>query len=291
MSAASISLAFDGAAAANITDGANQRINPGASVTVALQSSTGIRRWIIREDNTDNLVLDGFYVQIEAGTGAFSTSFTMPRATCLLPLLSETWDGYNWVQARVIIQGFPAAVGQYHRAEVANTSNVNTANMNVVVDGVTLTQGQYLLLVGQTTVAQNGVYVVGTVTASFAPLTRAPDLDTSVVVPSPQYVEVQQGTSFSGQWKTSNTGNLTVGTTSVVYYPKVVRGSANLASNTVNVTTLWIQTGATFVAVATNLNATAQVSTVTAGAGTGNIIIQGANAGGTGSYSYLGINY
>jgi hypothetical protein len=45
MSNSSVSYAVNGAAASNVTDGATTYVPPGASVTVALQSSTGIKRW------------------------------------------------------------------------------------------------------------------------------------------------------------------------------------------------------------------------------------------------------
>jgi hypothetical protein len=164
--------------------------------------------------------------------------------------------------------------------------------MNVVIDGQTLVAGQSVLLVGQATGAQCGVYSCGTVAANLCVVTRVADMASAAVVKSPVIVEVEAGTLYGGStWKTSNTGALTIDTTALTFYPRVVRGTANLASNTVNVTNLWILTGATAVAVATNLNATAQVSTTTAGAGTGNIIIQGANAGGTGSYNYVVVNW
>lgn len=298
MSAASISIAVNGGAAANITDGATTYILAGASVVLALQTSTGIKRWIIRADNPvggsdPQGSLSAFQYQADSG-GTFSTTIAWPRNTQAVSFISETLDANNnFVRAKITVAAFQGTGGasQYHKAAVANTTNVNTAAMNVVIDGVTLIAGQAVLLVNQTTGSQNGLYSCGTVTANLCALTRV-DIAGGEVTVSPIIVEVEAGTLYGGStWKTTNTGSLTMDTTSLTFYPRTVRGTANLASNTVNVTNLWIVTGATALAVATNLNVGANVSTTNAGAGTGNIIIQGANAGGTGSYAYCVVNW
>lgn len=301
MSAASISLAIGTTAAANIVDGATTYVPPGVAITIALQVTTGIKRWIVRADNViggtdpqDSLA--GF--TYEAGTGGvFSTLLTIPFGVSVRTFVSETLDASNNpVKVKFIIAALQSpSVSFFHRAAVVNTTNVALTAMNVVIDGVTLTQGQTVLLVAQTTGSQNGLYTCGAVAANLCALTRSADMSTGAVFPSPLVVYIEQGTtvgnSLSFDWKASNTGNVTIDTTSLTFFPRVVRGAANLASNTVNVTNLWIQAGATATAVATNLNATAQVSTVTAGSGTGNIIIQGANAGGTGAYTFALINW
>lgn len=301
MSAASVSLAIGTAAAANVTDGATTYVPPGVAVTVALQSSTGIKLWIVKTDNViggtdpqDSLA--GFQYQATTGQ-TFSTSFVLPPSVSKRTFVSETLDSNNnpvKISFTVAAIVSPAS-SFYHRAAVVNTSNVNVSNMNVVIDGQTLVQGSTVLLVAQTTGAENGLYTCGAVTSNNCALTRSADLAAGAVLPTPIVVMVEAGTtignSLSAEWKASNTGNVTVGTTSLTFYPRVIRGAANLASNTVNVTNLWIQTGATGVVSSTNTNGAAQISTVTAGAGTGNIIIQGANAGGTGAYVYILMNY
>ncbi len=300
MSIATVTLAVGTTAAVTLTDNVTTYVPPGVSVTVALLSSTGISRWHFRADNVvggsdPQGSLSGLSYTSEGGATPFSYTFVMPFDATSIVFVSEALDASkNPVKNKVTLSAFQGAAGgtQYHKAAVVNTSNVNTSSMNVVIDGQTLTQGQTVLLVAQTTGAQNGLYTVGAVAANLAALTIAADLPTGLVATSPVIVEVEAGTLYGGTtWKSTNTGSLTVGTTALTFYPRTFRGAANLASNTVNVTSLWIVTGATVVAVSTNLNATAQVSTVTAGAGTGNIIIQGANAGGTGAYVYLGTNW
>ena len=301
MSAASISLAIGTTAAANVTDGATTYVPPGVSVTVALQSSTGIKRWIVRADNVIGGTnpqdsLGGFTYQADTG-GTFSTTFFLPLSASVRKFVSETLDSSNNpTKAAFTVAALQSpALSFYHRAAVVNTSNVNVSNMNVVIDGQTLIAGETVLLVAQTTGAENGLYTCGAVASNNCALTRSVDMPSGAVFPTPVVVEVEKGTtignSLSTTWKASNTGAVTIGTTSLTFYPRVVRGAANLASNTVNVTNLWIQSGATGTAVCTNLNATAQISTINTGAGTGNIIMQGANASGTGAYTFCLVNW
>jgi hypothetical protein len=301
MSAASVSLAIGTTAAANVTDGATTFVPPGVSVTIALQSSTGIKRWIVRADNViggqdPQDSLGGFSYQADTG-GTFSTTIFLPLSVSTRRFVSEVLDSSNNpTKAIFIVSAYASpAVSAFHRAAVVNTTNVNVSNMNVVIDGQTLVAGETVLLVAQTTGAENGLYTCGTVTTNNCALTRSVDLPAGAVFPSPIVVYIEKGTaianSLSYDWKASNTGNVTIGTTSLTFFPRVVRGAANLASNTVNVTNLWIQSGATGTAVSTNLNATAQISTINTGSGTGNIIMQGANAGGTGAYTFAIINW
>lgn len=284
--AATVTMILGTAATATVTAGSSNRANPGSAVTIALLSTTGIKRWILREDGTDYINQKGFVYQSDLG-GAFSTSFTLPQQQCVIPMLSSTWDGNQEVRERFKILNYANAIGIYHRAAAVIASNVNTANISVSVDGQTLVAGQYVLCAAQTTAADNGLYCVGTVTAGYAPLTRAPDLQSGWVVPSPQIVEVESGTLYGGTtWKSSATGNLTIGTTSVNFYPRVIRGTGAFASNTLNVTSQFVQTGASAVASMTNTVNAIQCAAPVAGAGSGYCVFTTAAAGGTGAFAY-----
>lgn len=298
MSAASVSFAINGGAASNITDGATTYMPAGSTVVVALQSSTGITRWRFAADNPiggsdPQGSISGFDYRAELG-GTFSTTITLPRDATTISFVSETLDSNkNPVKINVRMSAYQGAGAnsQYQRAAVVNTSNVNVSSMNVVIDGQTLTAGEVVLLVAQTTGAENGLYSCGTVASNLCALTRMTTLQAGEVAASPVIVEIEKGTSFGGStWKTTNTGSLTVGTTALTFYPRVVRGTANLASNTVNVTSLWIATGARTVAASTNI-ATTIYSALTAGAGTGYDVITGAAAGGVGAIDYIIINW
>jgi hypothetical protein len=289
MSAASVSLAIGAAAASNVTDGASTRCDPGMAVTIALQSSTGIKRWIVREDGTDFLGLDGFVYQADT-SGVFSTVITLPRNTCVIPFQSSTWDGSNESRVRFTVLCFPAAIGQYHRVTAVQTTAVaDLTAATVSVDSQTLTQGQTVLLVNQSTGAQNGIYQVGVVAGGNAPLTRLPDLASGAVIPSPQVVEVEKGTVYGGSsWKTSNTGDMTVGTTTMTFFPRMIRGFSALSSGTINITSQWIQTGAFAYATCNSAKNVIQATVPTAGSGNGFCVFNGT---GTDGCVYMIVNW
>ena len=74
--------------------------------------------------------------------------------------------------------GTTATVVTIHPVRGASTANVaNLASFTVANDGITLVAGDRVLLKNQSTVAQNGIYVVGTVGGGTAALTRATDWD------------------------------------------------------------------------------------------------------------------
>lgn len=101
-------------------------------------------------------------------------------------------------------------------------------------DGLTYTAGQRVLLTNQTTAAQNGIYVVGTVAAGSAPLTRADDFASGAAIVNGSVVEVSEGTIFAGSsWKAMCTGACVVGTDDPLFYPRVVKSTVTLVAGTV----------------------------------------------------------
>lgn len=95
------------------------------------------------------------------------------------------------------------------------TSNVaDLANFTVAgVDGLTYAAGDRILLVGQSTASENGVYVVGTVALGVAPLTRPNDWATGIVL-SGMLVGASEGTLYKDSlWMLTEDGAITVDTT------------------------------------------------------------------------------
>lgn len=75
-------------------------------------------------------------------------------------------------------------------ARVVSTSNIPIATPGTTIDGVALANGNLVLLAGQTTASQNGLYVYN---GSATPLTRATNSDTSAEVKSGLFVFVSEG--------------------------------------------------------------------------------------------------
>lgn len=112
-----------------------------------------------------------------------------------------------------------------HAVRGVTTGNVAAlATFTVANDGITLVAGDRVLLPFQTTGSQNGIYVVGTVGAGTAPLTRAVDFDdTSLgeVVPT-VIVGIAEGTYGAGKmFELITAAPITVGTTALAFQQTV----------------------------------------------------------------------
>jgi hypothetical protein len=122
------------------------------------------------------------------------------------------------------------------RARGAVFTNHSTTAFTVATntDGVTYVAGDVVLFTNQTTTAENGPWVVGTV-ATTAPLTRPTWWATGATIPNGVVIEVSEGTIFNNSsWKATCTGAKVVGTTNhdPLFYPRVVKGTLTLASGT-----------------------------------------------------------
>lgn len=117
-----------------------------------------------------------------------------------------------------LLSGGTTNTSQIHHVDAVATANVaNLAAFTVAHDGLTMTAGQRILLTAQSTGAENGIYVLGTV-ATTAPLTRATDWDASVEVKSGSIVAVRAGTAGAGTiWQLSNATAVVVGTTAQTF--------------------------------------------------------------------------
>lgn len=128
-----------------------------------------------------------------------------------------------------------APVRQVRGVVMNNVASLSsfTVTGNAYDDGLTYEAGDRVLLVGQSTAAQNGVYVVGTVTSTTAPLTRATDMPAGAAYVNGSVVEVSEGTIWRGSsWKVMGTGALVVGTDNPAYYPRVWMKTVTLSSGT-----------------------------------------------------------
>ncbi len=100
-------------------------------------------------------------------------------------------------------------------------------------DGITYVAGDRVLLANQTTAAENGIYMVGTVATGTAPLTRTTDWAAAAAIANGSVIEVSEGTLFAGStWKAMCTGACVIATDDPLFYPRTCRGILTLASGT-----------------------------------------------------------
>lgn len=138
-----------------------------------------------------------------------SVSFNSQRATGLADASSAT-DAVTLQQMQAAVDLAAAGIDSKPSVRAISTTNISLSGAQTI-DGVAVTAGQRVLVAGQTTGSQNGPYVV----ASGA-WTRATDGDnTGEITPGATWY-VEEGTvNGATQWRVSNTGAITVGTTAI----------------------------------------------------------------------------
>lgn len=130
-------------------------------------------------------------------------------------------------RARNVVNGNVANLAAY---TVASNAAVNDATLNVA--------GDIVLLIAQTTPAQNGLYVVGTVAAGAAPLTRIAGMASGLVFLADSFeVTVSVGTVF-GHTRWFNSAAGTIATDSPAFFPRMVTISQALVAGTMTITSI-----------------------------------------------------
>lgn len=174
--------------------------------------------------------------------------------------------------ARNLVVTNVASLAAYTVTSGAQNDNVSGGNV----------AGDRVLLVAQTTVAQNGLYAVGTVTGTTAPLTRVADAPAGMVGPQGAEVLIQEsgGVFANTIWFATRTSGWTVGTNDPAFYPRrYVRVTTAMAGTpgTKTLSAEWIlsTTGSTVDAVVITPGTQGNLSTgaLTAGPGTGAVTI------------------
>lgn len=151
-------------------------------------------------------------------------AYLSPGASSGSPDLRSILDAYRTALAKTLPN---LTVRGVITANVASLAAFTVA----AGDGVTYAAGDSVLLAGQTTAAQCGVYVVGTVTTGVAPLTRHPDQASGDAIINGTRVEASEGTIWAGSsWKAMCTGANIYGTNDPVFYPKTCKGVATLVA-------------------------------------------------------------
>ena len=142
------------------------------------------------------------------------------------------------VATKLYVDNLVSGFTQKSIADAASTSNLNAtynngtsgvgatltnagANGALVIDGVTLGQTTTVLVAGQTTQTQNGIYIVTTAGNGLTPwvLTRASYYDTSSEITSGDFVVVREGTDNHGTVfvNTTDPGTVVIGTTNIQF--------------------------------------------------------------------------
>lgn len=139
--------------------------------------------------------------------------------------------------AAVARNAYAKAYTVYTPVQGVVTANVASLSAFTVAghDGQTFIANDRVLLANQTTASQNGIYVVGTVAAGAAPLTRSFDMPAGSSVVAGTIVPVIGGTVFAGtNWRATATA--TVGSADPVHYPETVSLHATLVAGELTVT-------------------------------------------------------
>jgi phage-related tail fiber protein len=113
-------------------------------------------------------------------------------------------------------KNFVSSVSDYKDSvRVAVRSNINLSGTVSVIDGVTLADKDRVLIAGQSTNSQNGIY---TWSSSNSRLTRASDADSTFELSAGNRIYVEEGnTNGKTNWVLITTGVITPGVTGIVF--------------------------------------------------------------------------
>lgn len=179
---------------------------------------------IVSESSSGTSVIEVTDTQIvEVIEGHFVINGSIPLAKLVTDPLARA--NHTGTQAAATISDFTAAVNAIvdpkiesaaasidSKASVRALSNSNISLSGTqTIDGVTLSVGDRVLVRGQSTATQNGVYVV-----SAGAWGRANDADQNYELTPGAFWFVEEGTTYGKtQWRIENTGSITIGSTNI----------------------------------------------------------------------------
>jgi hypothetical protein len=206
-----------------------------------------------------------------------SVSLNSQKIISLLdPTLAQDAATKNYVDttSAAAVQSAAAGIDSKPSVRVIATSNIALTGIQTI-DGVSCVAGDRVLATGQTTTAQNGVYVVAA-----GAWVRATDADATGEITPGAFWFVEEGTANNKtQWRCNNTGVITLGTTAITIVQfgaaQTFIGGAgmSLTGNTFDVGAgTGIVVGADTVSVDTTVVARKYAATVGTGAATSIVV-------------------
>lgn len=127
-------------------------------------------------------------------------------------------------------KNFVSAISDYKDSvRVATRSNVDITTNVISIDGVALTDKDRVLLLGQSTASQNGIYVWSVSTMR---LRRADDADSLFELSPGNKVYVEEGNSFSKTtWTLITQGVINPGSTPLVFAKESRVGTSDVSGS------------------------------------------------------------
>ena len=157
----------------------------------------------------------GTNVSLTKAAGSITISANDPSvAWTELTSKPTTVSGYGITDAytKTEVDGLVTGLDFKASVRAIATSNI-TLSGTQTVDGVALVATDRVLVAGQTTGSQNGIYVVAA-----GAWTRSTDADTSAKVTTGMYTFVAEGTTYADSgWVLTTNDTITLGTTSLVF--------------------------------------------------------------------------
>lgn len=154
------------------------------------------------------------------GTANANTAFELATAA---PITLDT-TSLTFSALQAVPGTLQARQNAFHSVRGVVTTNVATLSAfasvsgGTIQDGVTYAAGDRVLLVGQSTGSQNGIYAVGTVGSGTAPLTRPADWQTGQSLPASTMVVASEGFTGAGTiWLQTAAAPITIDTTATTF--------------------------------------------------------------------------
>lgn len=125
-------------------------------------------------------------------------------------------------------KNFVSAVSDYKDSvRVAVRSNINISGTVSVIDGVTLSDKDRVLVAGQSVASQNGIY---SWSSADSKLTRAEDADSLYELSAGNHIYVEEGNTHSkSNWVLISTGVIVPGISNIVFSKESRVGPVDLS--------------------------------------------------------------